>query len=48
MKFEFKTSKRAVSYVFEAIEDNLPSMPFATRLYFQKLEELIELQISRL
>ncbi len=47
MKFEFKTSKRAVSYVFEAIEDNLPSMPFATRLYFQKLEELIELQMSR-
>ena len=47
MKFEFKTSKRAVSYVFEAIEDNLPSMPFATKLYFQKLEEIIELQISR-
>jgi hypothetical protein len=47
MKFEFKTSKRAVSYVFEAIEDNLSSMPFATKLYFQKLEELIELQMSR-
>lgn len=46
MKFEFKTSKRAVSYVFEAIEDNLSSMPFATRLYFQKLEELIELQMT--
>jgi len=47
MKFEFKTSKRAVSYVMEAIERNLPAMPMATRLYFQKLEELIEAQLKR-
>lgn len=47
MKFEFKTSKRAVSYVMEAIERNLPAMPMATRLYFQKLEELIEAQLNR-
>lgn len=47
MKFEFKVSKRAVSYVLEAIDRNLPAMPLATRLYFQKLEELIQAQINK-
>lgn len=42
MKFEFKCSKRAIPYVIEVIENNLNSMPFATRLYFQKFEEIIE------
>jgi hypothetical protein len=44
MKFEFKTSRRAVDKVLEAIEANLSSMPLATRLYFQKLAELIQAQ----
>jgi hypothetical protein len=47
MKFEFKTSKRAVSYVLESIDRNLAAMPLATRLYFQKLAELIQAQMSR-
>ena len=42
LKFEIKASKRAVPYVIEAIENNLPAMSFATRLYFQKLEEIIQ------
>src|SRR5271157_6143304 len=41
MKFEFKTSRRAVGYVLEAIDRNLEAMPMAMRLYFQKLSELI-------
>jgi hypothetical protein len=41
MKFELKSSKRAIPYIVEAIENNLNSMPFATRLYFQKFEEII-------
>jgi len=41
MKYNFKSSKRAVPFVVEAIEKNLPAMPFATRLYFQKVEEAI-------
>ncbi len=41
MKFELKCSKRAIPYVIEAIESALPEMPFATRLYFQKVEEII-------
>jgi hypothetical protein len=42
MKFEFKSSRRAVRYVIKAIERNLKEMPFSTRLYFQKLEEIID------
>ena len=41
MKFNVECSKRAVPYVIEAIESALPEMPFATRLYFQKVEEII-------
>jgi hypothetical protein len=44
MKFEFKTSKRAVGIVLQAIDANLAAMPMATRLYFQKLAELIQAQ----
>jgi hypothetical protein len=47
MKFEFKTSRRTVKYVLEAIEENLDSMPMATRLYFQKLSELIRAESMR-
>ncbi len=47
MKFEFKASKRAVGSVLQSIEANLPAMPMATRLYFQKLAELIQAQAMR-
>ena len=47
MKFEFKTSRRAIKYVIEAIEGNLDQMPMATRLYFQKLAELIQAEALR-
>ena len=47
MKFEFKTSRRAIKYVLEAIDRNLNEMPLATRLYFQKLSELIEAESLR-
>ncbi len=47
MKFEFKTSKRAVKYVLDAIDRNLEEMPTATRLYFQKLSELIQQEMLR-
>ncbi len=47
MKFEFKTSRRAIKYVTEAIERNLDGMPLATRLYFQKLSELIQTEAMR-
>ena len=47
MKFEFKTSRRAIRYVLEAIDRNLDGMPMPTRLYFQKLAELIQEEALR-
>ena len=47
MKFEFRTSRRTVKYVLEAIDDNLGVMPTATRLYFQKVSELIQTETLR-
>ena len=47
MKFEFKPSRRAVRYVTEAIDRNLDGMPLATRLYFQKLSELVQAEALR-
>lgn len=47
MKFEFKTSRRAVRYVLDAIDSSLEGMPLATRLYFQKLSELIQAEMLR-
>jgi hypothetical protein len=47
MKFEFKSSKRAIGYVLRAIDRNLDDMPMATRLYFQKLAELIQAEALR-
>ena len=41
MKFDVKASKRAVGYLLDAINSNLENMPFATKLYFQKLEDII-------
>lgn len=46
MRFEFKTSRRVVDKVIQAIEANLPGMPLATRLYFEKLAELIQAQAA--
>ncbi len=41
MKYNIKASKRAVPFVVEAIEKNLSKMPFATKLYFQVVEQAI-------
>ena len=47
MKFELKASRRVVGYVLEAIDENAAAMPMATRLYFQKLAELIHAEMGR-
>jgi hypothetical protein len=39
MKYNIKASKRAVPFVVEAIEKNLPRMPYATGLYFKVVVE---------
>jgi len=42
MKFELKSSKRAIPYIIDSIEKNLNKMQFATKLYFLKLEQIIQ------
>jgi hypothetical protein len=46
MKFQLKASKRAIPYIIDAVESNVNSMPFATRLYFQKFVEIIQLELK--
>ena len=41
MKFRLGISKRTVSFVISAIEQSLPEMPYSTRLYFEKVQEII-------
>ncbi len=41
MKFKLNISKRTVSFVISAIEQTLPEMPYSTRLYFEKVQEII-------
>ncbi|MGC8661618.1 MAG: hypothetical protein ACP5TZ_03840 [Nitrososphaeria archaeon] len=42
MKFKVDISKRGITYLVRAIEDNLPKMPIATKIYFMKVEETIQ------
>ena len=41
MKFNVKVSKRAVPYIIKSIDEYLPVMPYSTRLYFQKIQQII-------
>ncbi|MCP8310975.1 MAG: hypothetical protein L6N94_05700 [Candidatus Methylarchaceae archaeon HK01M] len=47
MKFKVKLSRRTVPFLIQAIEKNLSLMPYATRLYFMKVGEIIEDEASR-
>lgn len=41
MKFRLNISKRTVPFVISAIEQTLPEMSYSTRLYFEKVQEII-------
>jgi len=41
MKFKLSISKRTVPFVISAIEQTMPEMPYSTRLYFEKVQEII-------
>ena len=47
MKFHIKVSRRAVPYLLDVIDEHLPQMPFATRLYFQKVAEILEQEAAK-
>ncbi len=42
MKFQIKSSSRAIPYIVKAVEKNLEEMPFGTRLYFEKFVEILQ------
>src|SRR5579885_2120368 len=47
LKFNLNISKRAVRYLMIAIENNLDEMPYATRLYFLKVQELVTQEMDK-
>jgi len=47
MKFNIDISKRAVKYFMISIDNNLDSMPYSTRLYFLKVQEIVSSEMDR-
>jgi hypothetical protein len=47
LKFNLDISKRAVRYLMMAIENNLDAMPYTTRLYFLKVQELVSQEMDK-
>ena len=47
MKFNLDISKRAVSYFMMAIDNNLDLMPYSTKLYFLKVQEIMDDEIDK-
>lgn len=47
LKFNLDISKRAVSYLMIAIGNNLDEMPYSTRLYFLKVQEMVSQEMDK-
>ena len=47
MKFNLDVSKRAVRYLMVCIDNNLQQMPYATQLYFLKVQEIMRLEMDK-
>ncbi len=47
MKFRLNISKRTVPFVISAIDQTLPEMPYSTRMYFEKVQEIILQEFAR-
>jgi len=47
LKFNLDISKRAVRYLMMAIENNLDEMPYTTKLYFLKVQEIIGQEMDK-
>ena len=47
MKFNVDISKRAVRYFLTVIENNLDEMPYSTRLYFLKVQEIMSSEMDK-
>lgn len=47
MKFNIDISKRAVRYLMIAIDNNLDNMPYSTKLYFLKVQEIMSSEMDK-
>jgi len=47
MKFNLDVSKRAVRYLMIVIDNNLDNMPYSTRLYFLKVQEIMATEMDK-
>jgi len=47
MKFNIDISKRAVRYLIIVIDNNLDNMPYSTRLYFLKVQEIMSSEMDK-
>lgn len=47
MKFNLDISKRAVRYFMMSLENNLEEMPYSTRLYFLKVQEIMSTEMDK-
>ena len=47
MKFNLDISKRAVRYFMIAVDDNIDQMPYSTKLYFLKVQEVMSTEMDK-
>jgi len=47
LKFNLDISKRAVRYLMMAIENHLDEMPYTTKLYFLKVQEIVSQEMDK-
>ncbi|MGD8300277.1 MAG: hypothetical protein PVG23_04885 [Nitrosopumilaceae archaeon] len=47
MKFNLDISKRAVRYFMIVVDENLDSMPYSTKLYFLKVQEILGAEMDK-
>ena len=47
MKFNLDISKRAVRYFMLAVDNNMDQMPYSTRLYFIKVQEIMSSEMDK-
>jgi len=47
MKFNLDISKRAVRYFMIVVDGNLEKMPYSTKLYFLKVQEIMSTEMDK-
>lgn len=47
LKFNLDISKRAVRYFVIAVDNNIDQMPYSTKLYFLKVQEILETEMDK-